>query len=148
MKLPFGFRKFLKKIKNKRWISVNDKLPKTGDMIVCTDDEGNELELGFRSEIDNDKKNWVDFSFPVSYFYPIPDLDDISFNIKSEIERYDYISDKIKSAKTQKELNYIIKLTKKFEKNISNHNNNLPIILKNKIEKKSSEIKFMKLVFN
>lgn len=73
------------KTNNPEWISVDNYLPKPNQQVICTDNDGSTLEIGFRSELDSivDNHIWIDFPFKVYYWCPIPDVDDIKLNSES-----------------------------------------------------------------
>jgi hypothetical protein len=53
------------------WISVYDALPEIGVDVLATDAEDFK-EVGFRSSIDTEPHDWVDFHFTVKYWMSIP----------------------------------------------------------------------------
>jgi hypothetical protein len=68
-----------------KWHKVEEKLPESSNMDVLgygietwEDEDGTHkepaIEIGFRSKIDDPKKptEWVDFSFPVTHWAPLP----------------------------------------------------------------------------
>lgn len=57
------------------WISVDERLPKTGmDIIAYGKCDGETvMEMGFRSEVDTDPNEWADFWFRDTHWMPLPD---------------------------------------------------------------------------
>lgn len=50
------------------WVSVYDQLPETGVSVIGIDMESGQMEFGFRSEVDIEPEQWVDFGFPLTHW--------------------------------------------------------------------------------
>ena len=54
------------KMNKYNWISVEDSLPDICEDVWATN--GSEVDIGFRSGLDNEKNHWIDFYFPVTHW--------------------------------------------------------------------------------
>lgn len=52
-----------------KWYNVDEKLPEPGvDVLALNFYDVASCEFGFRSDLDEDKHDWIDFGFPITHW--------------------------------------------------------------------------------